>query len=598
MARLTPYPIQPPPGVVLTESDRVVEGRWKAADKMRFVKGRPQKIGGWLKASEDQAVGTPRALHGWRDLESNQYIAQGTEFKLGVFDTQMELNDVTPIRFSGTLANNPFTTASGSSVISVAHTGHGLSAGDYSIIAGSADVGGISPNGSFTVETVTSANAYTYRLASGAASSTATGGGSSATFSYEVSVGASVGTFGLGWGVGGWGLGTWGTAREGSTIYIEPRIWTFSDFGKLLIASYNGGSIYKFDPTVAQPWPRATLLSSDPALPTDCRAVFVTPERFVVALRDDMQVSWSSQGDYATWTPALGNTANSRRLSQGTKLVNGKPLAPGMCVLWSDAALFRMQYVGGTNPYNTSMVAQNCGLIAPNACISVNGVAYWMGHDNFFMYAGGVVMPLPNVEDVREHVFKRLTVTYGYQCSAVYNPRYNEIWFFYTEEGEINPNRCLIYSINDQCFSPIYNVLRTCGTNLTQGDTRPYMASTDGYLYRHEIGNDADGEAMPWTIELAPYALDEGRYNIGLQSIVPDFFEQDGDVALSVEAWDRINDSASIDTDAVDIAAVDSGAVDLRITGRYLGMTFSGEGGYARFGKPVVWGMPIGGRGG
>ena len=51
---------------------------------------------------------------------------------------------------------------------------------------------------------------------------------------------------GYGWGVGPWGLGTWGTARSSSTISIEPRIWSLDHFGILLLAAYNGGSIYDF----------------------------------------------------------------------------------------------------------------------------------------------------------------------------------------------------------------------------------------------------------------------------------------------------------------------------------------------------------------
>ncbi len=47
MSKLSPLPIVAPPGVVLTETGRVAEGRWTASRNIRFVKGLPQKIGGW-----------------------------------------------------------------------------------------------------------------------------------------------------------------------------------------------------------------------------------------------------------------------------------------------------------------------------------------------------------------------------------------------------------------------------------------------------------------------------------------------------------------------------------------------------------------------
>ena len=78
MAELSPLPILPPPGVVLTEAERVIEGRWSAALNVRFVKGLPQKIGGNVRAVTQPTSGTPRALHAWRDNSQNNYLAAGT----------------------------------------------------------------------------------------------------------------------------------------------------------------------------------------------------------------------------------------------------------------------------------------------------------------------------------------------------------------------------------------------------------------------------------------------------------------------------------------------------------------------------------------
>jgi hypothetical protein len=45
----TPLPIAPPPGVVMTETGKVAAGRWTACDAIHFVRGQPQKIGGWVR---------------------------------------------------------------------------------------------------------------------------------------------------------------------------------------------------------------------------------------------------------------------------------------------------------------------------------------------------------------------------------------------------------------------------------------------------------------------------------------------------------------------------------------------------------------------
>ncbi len=597
MAELQELPIAPPPGVVKTDSKRVIEGRWSDVINMRFVKKLPQKIGGWIKGFVTATVGTPRTLHAWRDNAFNPYVAAGTYKKLYVYDQNGVQNDITPYRSTGTLGVNPLTVTNGSNRVTVTHTAHGLNAGDLIYLSGATAVGGITPNVSgIPVDTVVDSDHYTYLFTSSATSG-ATGGGAAVVFSYEVPVGVELGVYGLGWGVGPWGLGTWGTARASSAIFIEPRVWSLDHFGKLLLAAYNGGSIYQFDPTAVQPWGRATLV--DASAPTNCRAMFVTPERFVMALLDGMQVAWASQGSLTVWTPATGNTANVRTLTEGTKLVTGRVLADFVSLIWTDAALYRFQYNGSAYVYGSSMVAKDCGAISPNGCVTVGGVAYWQGQDNFWTY-NGAVTPMANVDDIRKYVFDNLKTDYGYQCNAVYNPKYHEVWFFYTIIGQTNPTLGVVYSITEQCWAPLYWG-RCGGTHFTQGDTRPYMGDAITLLiYQHENGFDADGAILPWSMSLAPYALTKGgKYNMMVEYVVPDFFEQIGNLDMTLTAWDRVNDSVAIETEIDTVTATDNGTVDVRISGRYIGMTMSASslGSYVRFGQPVAFIKTAGDRG-
>jgi hypothetical protein len=600
MPAARPLPIAPPPGIVKTESERVAAGRFVDGDMMRFVRGRAEKRGGWVKAYAAATSGTPRAIHAWRDLSANQFLAAGTYRKLYVYDTNNGQNDVTPFRATGTLPSNPFTAAAGSSIVTVNHPNHGTNSGDTVIFSGASGVGGINPNGTFVVIAAT-LNTYTFDSTITATSSTS-GGGSSVAFSYEIPSGTELGVYGLGWGVGPWGLGPWGTARPSSTIFIEPRVWSLDHFGKILIAAYNGGSIYRFDPSQAQPWPRASLISADPNLPSDangaCRFMFVTPERFVVALRENMQVSWCTQGDpFAAdgWTPAPTNTANTRTLTEGTKLVAGRALGPFVSLIWSDAACYLMQWTGSKYVHDTRLIGRNCGLIAPGAAVTVNGVAYWMGHETFLTYDGSI-HPMANVEDIRKFVFDAVKRDYGYQCSAVYNPKHHEIEFFYTVTGETNPTRSVIYAIADQCWSP-QNLGRAAGTNFTQGDTRPYMAGTDAFIYQHENTYDDDGAALAFRLKLAPTALDGAAALTDIEGFEADFKDQVGALTLTLTARDRLRDAAAIETETATIGPSDT-LVDLRATGRYLDLEVAGNavGGFFRWGEPQALVKPAGTR--
>lgn len=609
MSDIAPLPIAPPPGVVVTESDRVVEGRWIAPfEKIRFVKSKAQKIGGNIRVSSTAMSGTPRALMAWRDFLQNPYVAAGTYRKLYAFDSGYTLTDITPFSSTGNLGSNPFATVSGSTSVTVTHSTHGRNVGDTAIFAAATTFNNVTMNGTFIVVTVIDTNNYTV-TATTTASGTGSGGGTApVTFQYEIPVGTELGAYGQGWGVGPWGLGTWGTARGSSTVFFEPRVWSLDHFGVVLLATYNGGSLWAFDPTQAQPWPRAvsTFGGTPMNAPTDFRAMFITPERFVFGLCDSMVVKVCSQGDPTDWTPASDNTAFQRTLQEGAKLVGGRVLAPFISMVWTDAAAFLFQYTGSQFVYNSSLAGKDCGLIAPNAAATVDGIAYWMGSDNFYVY-NGTVSPIPNVEDIRKYVFDAVPATLAFQCAAVYVPKYHEIWFFYPgSSSATNPTNYVIYHINDQCWSigtaDFYSSVgvtagRASGTHFTQGDTSPLMASTDGYIHNHDPVGDTyndNGNPLTWTLTLAPYALQEGLQNLDIEGIVWDFFDQIGNIEATVNTYDRLTDLAPMDTQTQTVPDAQAGLSDYRVSGRYIGVTLQSSdlNNYMRYGKPAAFARP------
>ena len=583
-----PVPIAPPPGVVITETGKVAAGRWTACDAVHFVRGQPQKIGGWIRYTSTPSSGQPRAAHAWRDNGANEFIAVGTYRKLYAYDTSLGQNDITPFRLTsggvggGSALNNPFTTnttAGTQSQISVAHSGHGVTAGDtviFTAVGGA--VGGISAaqlTGTFRVLTVTDANHYVFDCGV-AATSAATGGGS-VQYEYEITIGTELGAQGTGFGVGQFGVGTFGTPRAGSNIYIEPRVWSLDHFGQLLLATYNTGAIYLFDPTQNQPWPRAALASADPAAPTTCRFMFVTQERFVVALCTGMVIQWCT-------------------LTVGTKLVAGRVLGPFLSIVWSDAAAYLMQWTGSLYVYNTSILATECGLISPGAAVCVNGVAYWMGFDNFFMYDGSV-HPIANVEDIRKAVFDVVDKLLGtYQCHAVYVPKYNRIDFHYTTSGNANPTLLARYHINDQCWAPgVIGGTRCSGTHFQQGDTRVIAFDVDGYGYQHDNGNDANGQPLPWSLTLAPYAMDKSLSVCEIHGLESDFKDQSGNITFTLATYDRLGDASPEDSETETVSPGDQ-LIDWHSSGRYLSLSISSSelGSYFRWGVPQAYVKPLG----
>lgn len=81
---------------------------------------------------------------------------------------------------STALGTDPFTTVSGSGLVTVAKTAHGISQDSIVTIAGASAVNGITPNGTFPVDSVTT-NAFVIDTG-GTANANGSGGGSAASY--------------------------------------------------------------------------------------------------------------------------------------------------------------------------------------------------------------------------------------------------------------------------------------------------------------------------------------------------------------------------------------------------------------------------------
>jgi hypothetical protein len=582
-----PVPLDIPPGVVKTDAPRAVEGRYVDAQWVRFRNRRPEKRGGFSRETGVTSAGVPRAMAAWRDLAQQDYIGAGTARKLYVYDASFAQHDITPVDKLGVLGANPFATTSGSRVVTVTHASHTRTPGSAVTFAGAASFNGVTLNGSFTVLVVVSASQYTVQAAT-VASASGAGGGSAVSFSYEINIGAEAGAYALGYGTDGYGLSGFGTPRTASTLILEPRIWTLQNYGALLFAAHNGGTIFQFDPASLSVNGRAVQLAN---APTDVRAMFITEERFVFALRDNMNVSWPDQNDPTQWTPADANTANTRRLTDGTKLIAGLPLGQRLSLIWSDNALYEFQYTGDANIYSDRKVATNCGLIAPHAKAADSaGVVYWMSSHGFHLY-NGAVQDIPNALDVRDWVFANLRRDQPYLCWAYYDPKFAEVNFFYVPAESDEPTLSVTYHIADQCWTPNdWSAFgRASATKFQHGDTRPYLGGTDGHIYLHEDGRNADGAPLAAQLSAAAMAVASGAESIDIDALAMDVTNQHGMLDLQFLSFDRLR-GAPIDAAQASLSETDE-LIDLRLSGRYVDFSIRSNvlDGDFRLGRPTAF---------
>ena len=234
------------PGVNRENTRYTNEGGWYECDKVRFRQGTPEVIGGWQQISGYTYQGICRSLWNWTTLGGNNLIGVGTNLKFYINQGGF-YNDVTPIRASSTINNNPFVATLGSSIVTVTDTAHGGITNDYVTFSGAVGLGGNITATVLNAEyqiTVLNANSYTITVAVTAAAadvSGSPGGGAVVVAAYQINTGPSAPVPIVGWGAGGWGAGVWGT---GGTTVSGIRIWNQINYGQDLIFGPRGEGLY------------------------------------------------------------------------------------------------------------------------------------------------------------------------------------------------------------------------------------------------------------------------------------------------------------------------------------------------------------------
>lgn len=161
---------------------RPASGRFTDMNNARFVGGYPEKIGGSTLLYTSALTGVPRGVKDWRDNQQNIYLGIGTSSHL-YYISQDTLNNITPLRaiLAGTLTD-VLSTSSGSDIVNVNDTAHGLQTNDTAILSAAAAIGGITVSGVYHI-TFVDADNYTI-IVSSAATSTVSGAGGVLTYTY------------------------------------------------------------------------------------------------------------------------------------------------------------------------------------------------------------------------------------------------------------------------------------------------------------------------------------------------------------------------------------------------------------------------------
>ena len=193
-------------------------------DKVRFRNGYPEKIGGWIKYSQNTYLGSARRLHNWVALDGSDFLGVGTHLKYYIEQGE-DFNDITPIRLTTSAGDVTFAASNGSNIITVTDAGHGAIVNDFVTFSDAVSLGGLVTasilNAEHQITRFVASNKYEITVSVTANSSDTGNGGSSTVGTYQVNTGLDNTVGGTGWSAGQWGGTTSGalstTINEGGT---------------------------------------------------------------------------------------------------------------------------------------------------------------------------------------------------------------------------------------------------------------------------------------------------------------------------------------------------------------------------------------------
>lgn len=282
------------------------------------------------------------------------------------------------------------------------------------------------------------------------------------------------------------------------------------------------------------------------AAPANIGWMFVDPARIVVALAtrefdgdyNPLLARWSDQENDTVWTPDTTNVSGELPLASGSVILSGIA-SRQQNLIWTDTSLFALTFAG-EDGFTQRLLGTGCGLIGPNAAVEQNGVAFWWSPTGFYAFQGATPQRLDC--SLERDVFDNLDTLQAHKIFAGVNTQFSEVWWMYPDIRDGNEcSRIVVFSTKDQTWVT-HTMDRTCWLAGEVFD-HPIGFSPDGMVYDHEVGQDANGGPLNWSLTSSDFDIEDGENLVIVKAIVPDMEQQTG--AITYEIATRLYPNAA-----------------------------------------------------
>ena len=486
----------------------------------------------------DQAAAATSAGTGQATLKFLLPTGTNTAIQaLGYGAATFQATTMTSVTFNAALG-----VVAGSSIVSVDSTGHGLDTGNFVYFASVATIGSnlqlftdaaasVNSNAGGPTFQVTKIDANIFTIQSTTiANATSTGAGGSTAHGFFLPTNVTTTA----------DFRSWNLPANSSEIVTRNTQWSFDNFGEDLLACRRGGRIYLWDQDIGSNPERAALVTASPSetnfilvSPNDRHLIAFGSNEFSTSTFNPLLVRWADQNNINNFTPSVSSTSGENVISDGIE-IRGAVRSRNAINVWTDNSLWLMSFVGPPFTFKFQQMGTNCGLISPHGAVDFDGITYWMGIDNFYLFDGRV----RNLDcTVREFIFndpeKGINNSQTDKIFAGINSEFREIIWLYPSVNADDCDRYVLYCPLEKTWSygsgffTTYADKDIFGNTITTGNpTIPTQVETStGYLFDNEPDNvfTGDGEAISSFIESAAFDIEDGTEMMFMDRLIPDF---------------------------------------------------------------------------
>jgi len=389
--------------------------------------------------------------------------------------------DVVVIRTIGVTdtLNGPFDTISGSAVVTVNYTAHGLATGDRVRFSNANGVGGINHTELNQEHIITKVDDDSFTITVGAnALSTASGGGGTDVYiNTPTAAGQQNQSFLSGYGAGAYGAGAYGTNRTSTTTPAFPRISSFDNFGNKFL--YNPGDYTSGDGQKIYEWDGNRDVAPTALLdaPTNCNWIAVVANQIVALCGTDIIIALTDPATGPQWPDASTSSpiGDIIPVQRSTRLLSAVPFGEKSAIVFAPEPLL-LRLVGGV--WDLSELGSEYPIAGPAAFCRLDDGVMWYGEDgNYYFCDGGAVQKIVNRQN-GEYVRDRLNRNAIWTTFMMNDQKHDQAWHYYPSTGQSNPDSYVVFNPATRSF--------TTGSQSRTSAQRPVIVDQRFYMVDDE----------------------------------------------------------------------------------------------------------------